>query len=153
VAVARPASVERADAAGADHVVPLGDDVDALTAALREHGPFDVVLDPVWGVPATAASRVLAEGGRLVNLGGASGDRAVLESSVLRSRSASVLGYTNNALTREQRRSAVTAVLDHARAGRVTLNDSYRVHSLSGVEEAWRAAVRGDATRCVLVPD
>ena len=111
VAVARPTSVDRARAAGADLVVPLGDDVDALAAVLAEAGPFDVVLDPVWGVAATAASRALAEGGRLVNLGGGSGDEATLQSSVLRSRSASVLGYTNNALTAEQRASAITAVL------------------------------------------
>src|SRR4249919_2893137 len=118
VAVARTTSVDRARAAGADLVVPLGDDVDALAAVLTEAGPFDVVLDPVWGHAATAAARALAVGGRLVNLGGGSGDEATLQSSVLRSRSASVLGYTNNALTAEQRASAITAVLGHAAAGR-----------------------------------
>ena len=49
-------------------------------------GQVDVVVDPVFGVAATAASRVLAEGGRLVNLGGASGDVAEFSSAVLRSR-------------------------------------------------------------------
>ncbi len=111
VAVARPTSVDRARAAGADLVVPLGDDVDTLAVVLSEAGPFDVVLDPVWGIAATAASRALAPGGRLVNLGGGSGDEATLQSSVLRSRSASVLGYTNNALTSEQRAAAIAAVL------------------------------------------
>ena len=41
---------DRATAAGADVVVPLEGEVDALAAALAEHGPFDVVLDPVFGV-------------------------------------------------------------------------------------------------------
>ncbi len=151
VAVARPSSVERARAAGADDVVPLGSDVDALTAALGEHGPFDVVLDPVWGIAATAASRVLAEGGRLVNLGGGAGDEAVLSSAVLRSRSASVLGYTNNALTAEQRSSAVTEVMGHAAAGRVRM--AYDVLPLAQVEEAWtRQAPGGSAARSVLTP-
>lgn len=151
VAVARPSSVERARAAGADDVVPLGSDVDALTAALTQRGPFDVVLDPVWGIAATAASRVLAEGGRLVNLGGGSGDEAVLSSAVLRSRSASLLGYTNNALTAEQRSSAVTVVLGHAAAGRIRM--AYDVLPLAQVEEAWtRQAAGGSPARCVLQP-
>jgi NADPH:quinone reductase-like Zn-dependent oxidoreductase len=151
VAMARPPSVARAQAAGADHVVPLGADLDALTAALGEYGPFDVVLDPVWGIAATAASRVLAEGGRLVNLGGGSGDEAVLSSAVLRSRTASLLGYTNNALTPEQRASAITAVLGHAAAGRIRM--AYDVLPLAQVEEAWtRQAEGGTPARSVLQP-
>ncbi len=151
VAVARTTSVDRARAAGADLVLPLGDDVDALAAGLTEAGPFDVVLDPVWGRAATAASRALAPGGRLVNLGSGAGDEATLESSVLRSRTASVLGYTNNALTAEQRASALTTVLGHAAAGRIRL--AYDVQPLAEVEAAWTRQAAGRAHgRCVLVP-
>lgn len=151
VAVARASSVERARVAGADVVVPLAVDVDTLTAALAEHGPFDVVLDPVWGLAATAASRVLADSGRLVNLGGSSGDEASLSSAVLRSRSAGVLGYTNNALTPEQRRDAITALLGHAAAGRIRM--AYDVVPLADVESVWaRIAAGGSAGRYVLVP-
>ena len=151
VAVARASSVDRAGSAGADVVVPLADDADTLTAALSEHGPFDVVLDPVWGVAATAASRVLSEHGRLVNLGGSSGDEASLSSSVLRSRTAAVLGYTNNALTPSQRRDAVTALLGHAAAGRIRM--AYDVHPLAEVEAAWTRIAAGESPqRCVLVP-
>ncbi len=151
VAVARTTSVDRARAAGADLVVPLGDDVDALAAVLSEAGPFHVVLDPVWGHAATAASRALGEGGRLVNLGGGSGDEAALQSSVLRSRSASVLGYTNNALTPEQRATALTAVLTHAAAGRIRM--AYDVRPLAEVETAWTRQADGRAhARYVLVP-
>jgi len=150
VAVARMPSVERAHAAGADSVVPLGHGLDALTAALRELGPFDVVLDPVWGIAATAASRVLADGGRLINLGGGSGDEATLSSAVIRSRSASVVGYTNNSLTPEQRRDAVTAVFEHAASGRIRV--AYDVCPLAQVEDAWRRQESGAAARCVLVP-
>jgi NADPH:quinone reductase-like Zn-dependent oxidoreductase len=151
VAVARTVSVDRARAAGADLVVPLGDDVSALAAVLSEAGPFDVVLDPVWGLAATAASRALAPGGRLVNLGGGSGDEAVLESSALRSRSAAVLGYTNNALSAEQRASALTAVLGHAAAGRIRI--AYDVQPLAEVEAAWLRQSDGRAhARCVLAP-
>jgi NADPH:quinone reductase-like Zn-dependent oxidoreductase len=151
VAVARPGSVERARSAGADVVVPLADDADSLSDALSEHGPFDVVLDPVWGIAATAASRVLSDFGRLVNLGGSSGDEASFSSAVVRSRTAAVLGYTNNALTPEQRRDAITAVLGHAAAGRIRM--AYDVGPLADVEAVWTRVAAGQSPqRCVLVP-
>jgi NADPH:quinone reductase-like Zn-dependent oxidoreductase len=151
VALARPASVERARAAGADTVVPLETtDVDALAATLAQHGPYDVVLDPVFGLAATAAARELAPGGRLVNLGGASGDTAVFSSSGLRSRSASVLGYTNNALTPEQRASAIAEVFAHAAAGRIRMG--YDARPLAEVGQAWADQAEGTGARIVLVP-
>jgi NADPH:quinone reductase-like Zn-dependent oxidoreductase len=151
VAVARPRSVERARAAGGDAVVPLAGDVDAVAAALAEHGPYDVVLDPVHGVAAEAASRNLAEHGRLVNLGGAGGDLATYSSAVLRSRTAAILGYTNNALTADQRRDAITAVLAHAAAGRVRMQ--YAVRPLAEVEQVWESDAAGTSeARTVLVP-
>jgi NADPH:quinone reductase-like Zn-dependent oxidoreductase len=151
VAVARPSSVARAEAAGADVVVPLDTtDVDDLAASLALHGPFDVILDPVFGLAATAAARELAPGGRLVNLGGASGDTAVFSSAALRSTSAAILGYTNNALTSEQRASAITAVLGHASAGRIRV--AYDVSPLAEVEPAWARQADGSAhARSVLV--
>jgi NADPH:quinone reductase-like Zn-dependent oxidoreductase len=151
VAVARPSSAERARAAGAEVVVPLtSTDADALAASLAPFGPYDVVLDPVFGTSATAAARHLAPGGRLVNLGGASGDTAVFSSAALRSTSASVLGYTNNALTPEQRASAVTAVLEHAAAGRIRM--AYEVSHLSDVEVVWQQHATGATARAVLRP-
>jgi len=153
VAVARSAgALDRARAAGADAVVPLAADVDGLAAALREAlgGPADVVLDPVFGAAATAASRVLAEGGRLVNLGGASGDEAVFSSAVLRGRSASVLGYTNNAITPAQRLDALTAVLEHVAAGRISL--THETHPLAAVADLWGPGVTDRGSRLVLLP-
>jgi NADPH:quinone reductase-like Zn-dependent oxidoreductase len=151
VAVARPASTNRASTAGADVVVPLEGDADSLTAALAEHGPFDVVLDPVFGFVATAAARNLAPGGRLVNLGGAAGDEATLSSAGIRSRTASVLGYTNNALSSEQRAEAITAVLGHAAEGRIRMQ--YAERPLTDVEDVWRhEQAGGSGLRCVLMP-
>jgi NADPH:quinone reductase-like Zn-dependent oxidoreductase len=151
VALARPASVARAHEAGADVVVASEGGVDDLAGALGEHGPFDVVLDPVHGDAATAASRNLAERGRLVNLGGAGGDLATYSSATLRSRTASILGYTNNALTADQRREAITAVLAHAEAGRIRIQ--YDVHPLAHVERVWTRIAAGETGgRAVLVP-
>jgi NADPH:quinone reductase-like Zn-dependent oxidoreductase len=154
VAVARSEEAqERARLAGADEVVPLSGDVDHLTARLQDAvgGSVDVVIDPVFGIAATAASRVLAARGRLVNLGGSSGDVAEFSSAVLRSRTADVLGYTNAALTPVDRRAALAAVVEHAAAGRLAV--AHEVLPLSDVEGAWRRQAEGKAgVRLVLAP-
>ncbi|TDW21771.1 quinone oxidoreductase family protein [Kribbella kalugense] len=144
VAVVRSdAARERALGAGADEVVALSTDVDELTRRLGDP-TYDVVIDPVFGPAATAAARVLAVGGRLVNLGGASGDEAVFSSAVLRSRTASVLGYTNNALTTDQRRDALTAVLQHAATGAIAI--AHETVTLADVATAWQRQATGNTT-------
>jgi NADPH:quinone reductase-like Zn-dependent oxidoreductase len=146
-------AAERARRAGAQDVVLLTPDVDALTARLAEalDGSADVVIDPVFGPAATAAARVLAPCGRLVNIGGAMGDTAEFSSAVLRGRTASVLGYTNNGITPEQRQEALTAVTAHAAAGRLTV--AAEKLSLTEVGEAWRRQATGNAgVRIVLIP-
>jgi NADPH:quinone reductase-like Zn-dependent oxidoreductase len=154
VAVCRSeAAEERALRAGADEVVLLDSDVDRLTARLQNAvgGSVDVVVDPVFGVAATAASRVLAEGGRLVNLGGASGDSAEFSSAVLRSRSAEVLGYTNNALTPAQRNAALATVAQHAAAGRLAV--AHEPVPLADVAGAWERQASGrSGVRLVVRP-
>jgi NADPH:quinone reductase-like Zn-dependent oxidoreductase len=147
------AAATRATAAGADEVVLLPDDVDALPARLQEAvgGAADVVVDTLFGVAATAAARVLAPFGRLVNIGGLSGDTAVFSSAVLRSRSASVLGYTNALLGAQQRRTALDAVFAHAAAGRLAV--AHEVLPLAEAAAAWRRQATGQAGgRLVLTP-
>jgi NADPH:quinone reductase-like Zn-dependent oxidoreductase len=154
VAVCRSAEAqERARRAGADAVVPLGGDVDSLTAAFQDAcgGAADVVVDPVFGLAATAACRVLAPRGRLVNLGGASGDVAEFSSAVVRSRSLEILGYTNAALTPDQRRTALEAVFRHAGAG--ALSVAHEVVPLVDAADAWRRQAAGTAAvRLVVTP-
>jgi NADPH:quinone reductase-like Zn-dependent oxidoreductase len=154
VAVCRAEAAQaRAKDLGADAVVPLEGDADALAARFQDAcgGRADVVVDPVFGVAATAASRVLAEGGRLVNLGGASGDVAEFSSAVLRSRTAEVLGYTNNALTPAQRAEALAAVAGHAAQGRIAV--ASEVVRPEAVSDAWLRQASGTAgARLVLRP-
>ena len=144
---------ERATAAGADEVVVLTEEVDALSARLQAAvgDAADVVVDPVFGVAATAAARVLAPFGRLVNIGGLGGDSAEFSSAVLRSRTASVLGYTNALLTPDQRRGALDAVFAHAAAGRITVG--HEIVPLAEIGDAWRRQASGQAAvRLVLTP-
>jgi NADPH:quinone reductase-like Zn-dependent oxidoreductase len=154
VAVCRgEAARKRAVEAGAHAAIAYTDDVDLLAAQLAEEleGGADVVLDPVFGPGATAAARVLAEGGRLVNLGGAAGDTAEFSSALLRSKTASVLGYTNNALTAAQKGEALTAVLRQAAAGRIGV--AFETIPIAEAEQAWRRQAAGTGgVRLVLAP-
>ncbi|WP_439380363.1 quinone oxidoreductase family protein [Amycolatopsis lexingtonensis] len=147
VACARSAAaVERARRLGADSTVQLeaGDDVGSLARRLGEH-PADLVIDPVWGLPAAAALHALRPGGRLVNLGSSAGEQSPLSSAVLRSRSLRVRGYTNNELDADERREALLTVVGHALTGALTV-DYARV----ALQDAGRAWTRPG--RVVLVP-
>ncbi len=140
------AAQARAAKAGADAVVALDtDDVDELarrfTAAAD--GPVDLVVDPLYGVPAAAAARALRPHGRLVNLGGSASETSPLDSSTLRGKSLRLLGYTNNALTREQRAAAVTTIAEQAARG--TLTVAHEVAPLADVDAAWRRQAEGGA--------
>ncbi|HWM56535.1 MAG TPA: zinc-binding alcohol dehydrogenase family protein [Pseudonocardia sp.] len=151
IAAARSAEArERAARLGADEVVALHatDGVDELAERMAAAcaGPVDLVLDPLFGVPAAAALRTLGTGGRLVNLGSSAAATAPLESAVLRSRTVAVLGYTNNELSPDQRRQALEVVAGHATAGRLTV-DREPV-PLTSATEAWGRT----GARVVLTP-
>ena len=103
-------------------------------------GSADVVIDPVFGEPAAAALLALGPGGRLVNLGGSAGDLAEFSSAVLRGRSISVLGYTNNAISAEQRADALTQVLRLAERRAVSVD--HQVLPLADCGTAWSLAGR-----------
>ncbi|MCW2849516.1 MAG: Zn-dependent oxidoreductase, NADPH:quinone reductase, partial [Marmoricola sp.] len=145
-------AADRAAAAGADEVVVLGEQPDLVAQLLAScAGEVDVVVDPVFGAIAEAAVHVLAPGGRLVNLGSAAGEEATFSSALVRSRSLEVLGYTNNALSVEQRRAAVVAIAGHAAAGR--LGVAREVRSLEDIAQVWGRQASGDsAVRFVLRP-
>lgn len=149
VAVTRSGG-ERSRQLGADAVVTLDpdDDVAGLAGRLRAacDGPVDLVLDPVFGIPAAAALQTLGPGGRLVNLGSSAAETAPFDSATLRSRSLRILGYTNNELSREQRRDALVTVVDHAIAGRLAV--AFDAVPLADVASAWSRP----AGRVVLTP-
>lgn len=146
------AAQARAAARGADVVVPLrdGEEATALTERLAEamDGPVDVVIDPLFGVPATAAAPLLGSAGRLVNLGSSAGESATFGSAHLRSHTASILGYTNNDISVEQRRDALLAVLREAETG---LTVDHDVLPLSDVAAGWSAQAAGTAARRIVL--
>ena len=114
-------------------------------------GDVDLVLDPLFGVPAAAAARALRPGRRLVHLGSSAGDTCPLDSATLRSRSLRLLGYTNNELTSAQRAEAVTTVARHAAAGELAVD--HEVVPLADAAAGWARQAAGEAAgRVVLTP-
>jgi NADPH:quinone reductase-like Zn-dependent oxidoreductase len=149
----RAAARERALRRGATAAVDLaGADVDELERRMRAAagGEVDLVLDPVCGDASTAALRVLAEHGRLVNLGSAGGGTASFASAALRSGSHSILGYTNTTLTPERRAEALTRVLELAAAGRCAVDAE--PFALADVSAAWTRAGGSPDGRVVVLP-
>jgi NADPH:quinone reductase-like Zn-dependent oxidoreductase len=143
----------RAGELGADAAADLtGEDVDAVAERLaRAVGDrVDLVLDPVWGAPAEAALRVLSPNGRLVNLGSSAGAVAGVSSAILRSRVLSVLGYTNNALTDEQKTAALAEILAHAADGRITADRE--TLPLDRAAEGWSRCGQAPHRRAVMTP-
>jgi NADPH:quinone reductase-like Zn-dependent oxidoreductase len=154
IAVSRSvAALERAIRFGAEEAIQLLPDDDPGTLADRlrvASGPADLVLDPVFGVPAAAALRVLRPGGRLVNLGGSAAPTAPIDSATLRSGSLRLLGYTNNALSVAQRAESLAEVAAYAAAGRLTV--AHELVPFADVAEAWERQAAGDTNgRVVLV--
>ncbi|HET8560095.1 MAG TPA: zinc-binding dehydrogenase [Marmoricola sp.] len=140
---------ERARTAGADAVVALSDDDEPTTLASRMaeacDGPVDVVVDPLCGVPSTAAATLLGRRGRLVNFGSSAGEVASYSSAHLRSHTAAILGYTNNDITTGQRRDALQAVLRHSIE--TGLSVAHEVVALEDVSSAWARQAAGTADR------
>jgi NADPH2:quinone reductase len=155
VAAARSADARtRAAAAGADAVVALDTDdhselVGRFLAACD--GNADLVLDPLFGVPAAAAAHVLRPGGRMVTLGASAGPTCPLDASVLYGRSLRLLGYTNKELTSAQRAEGIGVVADAiAHHG---LSVTHETVPLADATAAWERQAAGRAGgRIVLVP-
>ncbi|MGJ6968343.1 quinone oxidoreductase family protein [Streptosporangium sp. G11] len=155
VAGARSAAArDRAERAGADAVVALDtEDVDELAARFAAviDGPVDLVLDPLFGVPAAAAALTLRPGGRLVNLGSSAGETCPIDSATLRGRSLRLLGYTNNELTPERRAASLALIAEQVLLG--TLSVAHESVPLRDAGKAWRRQYEGGATgRIVLTP-
>jgi NADPH:quinone reductase-like Zn-dependent oxidoreductase len=148
-----PLGRQRALELGADAVVDVtGNDRAEIARRLAEasSGRIDLVLDPVWGVPAQAAIRALSPGGRLVNLGSSAGQDATFSSATVRSGMLSVLGYTNNALSSGQRAAAFAEILGQAAAGRLEVDREQLPLDQIGV--AWARCGKAPHRRAVMIP-
>ena len=158
---ARVLGAERVIAAGRDqaklrHALELGaDDTvtldgDDLTTRFREacggDGPT-LVVDPVWGDPARAAIDAAAPGARIVQVGQSAAPEATLTSAAIRLKQLSILGYTDFALTPEQRRDVYHGLAEHVVSGRIRVD--VETFSLADIASAWSA--QGEGRKAVVL--
>ena len=152
VAAARnPEGLERARSLGADASVKL-DEHDDLAAAFMDacDGQLDLVIDPLWGEPGTAAVKATSFGGRVVQLGQSAGKDAMLESGWIRTKLLSLLGHTNFAAPTEVRTDTYARMVRHAAAGELTVD--YELLPLERAAAAWERQQASPGRKLVLSP-
>lgn len=148
-----PDGLARASELGADATVVLGDDLAGpLAEAAGPDGAYDIVLDYLWGPPASAVLQALVankvdphRGVRFVNIGNLAGAELSLPAAVLRSSAIQLSGHGIGNFPMELMAPAVGAMFAAAAEGKLTVD--YVERPLSEVESAWDLP-----ERLVLVP-
>ena len=142
VAVGRDAgALEEAAAAGATRCIQLGEDLG---------GPYDVVIDPLWGAAAEAALPTAAFSGRYVQLGQSAGPEAKLRSGDIRGKSLAIMGFTLGHVPREKTEAAYKRLIELASSGELKLERETLPLDWAG--EAWRRQQDSPHRKLVLVP-
>jgi len=131
-------ALDRSAELGATSTISLTDDR-PLHDVMREAAPggFDVILDYLGGEPASAASRVLAPRGRLIQLGDRAGQDMTVSVAPLRAVGASIIGFMPALYGLDAMHSAYDTLT------RLTLDGTLIVETttapLHAVEDVWRA--------------
>jgi NADPH2:quinone reductase len=149
-----PEGLRLAGELGADATVELRPDepLEELAERFRRAaaGELDVVVDPLWGPPASAALLALRPEGRLVNLGQSAGATIELASAVVRGRMLAVLGHFNLIVPHEIKQRAYLALIGHAMRG--ALKVVHEVMPLDRIADAWRRQAESPNRKLVLRP-
>lgn len=151
-----PEGLRAAASLGADAVVPLSDDADALEESFKPHfsAGVDVVVDYLWGVSAerllVAAARAGADGVpiRFVQVGSASGQTIALPSAVLRSSAITLMGSGLGSVPPRRMLACIADLLKAAPRARLAV--ATNAVPLSKIADVWQADDAG--RRTVLVP-
>ncbi len=136
---------------GADVTVDLRrvEVIDALREAFDGSGP-DVVVDPLWGPPASAALAVAVPGARIVNLGQAAAPDLPLASATLRGKVLQLLGHSNFETPLDVCAATHRELLGRARRGELRV--AHRTYALDAAPEAWSTQAAGGREKGVLIP-
>jgi NADPH:quinone reductase-like Zn-dependent oxidoreductase len=148
VAVGRNSqALEEAQSLGADTLVSLDQDRDALISALRREiaAGIDVILDYLWGAPAEALLAAIAQKGldhasarlRYVQIGSIASPTISLNAATLRSSGLELLGSGFGSVSMENIFASLRAVLQEAAQHpfQIKLTSA----SLRDVEKLWNA--------------
>jgi len=154
-----PEVLERLKKLGADAVISLTQEQDALVAALREEfasNGVDVILDYLCGSPAEAVLGAIAQKGaiksgtrvRFVQIGSLAGPNIVLPASTLRSANLEILGSGFGSASMEDIRKGIAEFFSLCATQKIEF--AYKTAPLSEVESLWNA--KDDGKRLVFVP-
>jgi NADPH2:quinone reductase len=155
-------AVQAARILGAAHIVAVGRDAAALEAA-REGGahellmldadfggPYDVVIDPLWGEPAEKAVKAAGYSARYVQLGQSAGTEATLRSGDIRGKSLAIVGFTLGHVPKDKTEAAYLRLIELASSG--DLKVERETLPLDWAGEAWRRQQDSPHRKLVLVP-
>jgi NADPH:quinone reductase-like Zn-dependent oxidoreductase len=145
-------ALSRARELGADATVSLKSDCD-LATAFREAagGTVDLVLDYLNGAPAEAALKVMAPGGRMVQIGSILAPNLLLNAQRARQGSLDVLGFAYYHAPLALQADAYMALCHEI--GRDALPLQLTRMPLSHIDEAWDRMKQGETSRLVLTPE
>jgi NADPH:quinone reductase-like Zn-dependent oxidoreductase len=115
-------------------------ELDAALSALAPDG-VDVVIDLLWGDFFTTTVRHLATGGRVVQVGNASGATAEVAAPEFRNRGARLIGHSNFLVTPAERAQAYAEVAGLAAGGSLAVRAD--AVGFSEFEAIWRTAPSG----------
>jgi NADPH2:quinone reductase len=155
-------AVQAARILGASRIVAAGRDAEALEKA-REAGahevltldsdfggPYDVVIDPLWGPPAEAAVKAAGFSARYVQLGQSAGAEATLRSGDIRGKSLAILGFTVGHVPQDKQKAAYRRLIELASSGELTIERETLPLDWAG--EAWKRQQDSPHRKLVLVP-
>jgi NADPH:quinone reductase len=155
-------AVQAARILGASQIVAAGRDAEALQAALDAGatqavtlgdelgGPYDVVIDPLWGPAAEAAVKAAGYSARYVQLGQSAGAEATLRSGDIRGKSLAIVGFTLGHVPREKTQAAYHRLIELSSSGELKLERETLPLDWAG--EAWRRQQDSPHRKLVLVP-
>jgi NADPH:quinone reductase len=136
-----PEALKELEDLGADEVVRVDEDLG---------GPFDVVIDPLWGEPAERAVPAAAFSGRYVQLGQSAGPEATLRSGDIRGKSLAIMGFSVWHVPHDKQEAAYRRLIELATAG--DLKVERETLPLDWVGEAWRRQQASPHKKLVLLP-
>jgi len=144
-----PEALAKLAALGADAVISLEQDRDALVAAFRQQlaeTKIDIVLDYLWGAPAESLLAAISQKGlkhagarvRYVQVGNSAGSTISLEAATLRSSGLEMLGSGFGSASLQQIMQAVGEFLEAATKAKMEIPT--KVAPLRDVEAAWNSS-------------
>lgn len=154
-----PEALEELPSLGADGVISLAQERDALVSAFRNeivNNKIDVVLDYLWGVPVEAVLAAVAQKGlqhaalriRFVQIGSSAGPTISLPAATLRSSGLELLGSGFGSVSMQKIFQAVAAFLQEA--ARQPFRMKTTTAPLRDVEKLWNSPEK--AARLVFQP-